>query len=571
MCAFSIFATLWGLVAAADTACETGVQSVGTCMLQKSRATQGVSTVDVEQEFEKENASRLDQAFDATTYWEDQMYIVGQDRTPVYGPNDGQEYDVYWPLDTTPPPGGWLTVIAVRGMNGNVNTFKILCKTLVKTGRLCISVDYQEPDKGAKITDMANDVYAAVNDIIMHASHYNIDTSRIVIIGNSRGGFITKKIMTGNDYDQTKFRAFGLFHGINGEVKTLKYKAPILFISGEDDNTVEYKWTQKLYEQYVEAGYNSSQVQFVSYSNCGHSSRKKAPSFFEKISKWLTQFETSPLPKVGHVDEDSWPQVCKTKCQCSTDIQYEGLNQAECQNKALAAGHQYYQYLYDKQQCSTFAECPEATFPKTDNWEVFWRPWSGTNSTLDSAAEPEPEPETEDEPEPEPEPEEDEEIAAELDAEWQESEEEEGEEIEEEGEETPSTTEYKFCKNECQTQTQDWEKKCGWNKCSECAPCSEAAETTTTIAPEEEPEPEPEPEEDDEIATDLDAEWEESEQEEGEETPSTTEYKFCTTLVPDNSVWTESRCQERCGAADECLSSETACAKYCSEGCRCGI
>merc|ERR1711879_743606 len=122
--------------------------------------------------------------------------------------------------------------------------------------------------------------------------------------------------------------------------------------------------------------------------------------------------------------------------------------------------------------------------------------------------------------------------SVELEKEKRQAEEEEEEDVEEEeeldtesedaaqegGEETPSTTEYRFCKNACSVNTKGWKKKCGWLKCRECAPC------------------------------------------------------VCTTIVPDNSVWTETTCQERCGAAATCnfRGRIEACAKYCSEGCSCG-
>merc|ERR1711972_378573 len=37
----------------------------------------------------------------------------------------------------------------------------------------------------------------------------------------------------------------------------------------------------------------------------------------------------------------------------------------------------------------------------------------------------------------------------------------------------------------------------------------------------------------------------------------TTTSAFCTTLKPNNLVWTQARCQERCGSADTCSSSQS--------------
>jgi len=57
---------------------------------------------------------------------------------------------------------------------------------------------------------------------------------------------------------------------------------------------------------------------------------------------------------------------------------------------------------------------------------------------------------------------------------------------------------------------------------------------------------------------------------EGTTPPSTPSQSKCTTLKPIHKVWTEKRCQERCGDADKCVGSQGQCARMCSAACPCG-
>merc|ERR1712048_345047 len=98
------------------------------------------------------------------------------------------------------------------------------------------------------------------------------------------------------------------------------------------------------------------------------------------------------------------------------------------------------------------------------------------------------------------------------------------------------------CPSWCPTNPQPWSMKCNWRACGECGDCSAppaAAPTPSPLAPNP-PSPSPLP-----------------------RPPAS----LCTTAKPNNAVWTESRCQERCGDANNCKSG--ACARMCT-GCPCG-
>jgi len=128
-------------------------------MLQTAKTSKGLSKhmhlerddeefmgLNLEQDSSVKKATWSYNGFSAGKYWNDMKYIIGEDKNARYGSHAKHKYEAYWP-EVAPPPSGWLTVIFVHGMGGNSGSFRTQCKVIVKTGRACISLDYDESSK----------------------------------------------------------------------------------------------------------------------------------------------------------------------------------------------------------------------------------------------------------------------------------------------------------------------------------------------------------------------------------------------------------------------------------------
>jgi hypothetical protein len=294
---------------------------------------------------------------------------------------------------------------------------------------------------------MKDDTSAAIDFLLEHASTYNIDKDRIILYGQSRGGFISGNLLVNKKYTPSRFAgailAMGV--GVNGDKAQTasKIQVPLLIMTAENDRVVPPSGAKALAAELQKL---DADVTFVLYESAGHNPRQGAGSMYEHISKFLTKFETQSPPTVGSAT-DAWPEMGKKlKCFDSASVEIKGIDRAACQKKADTAGHRYIQYSSSKKICATSATCDSAQRFSND-WQVFWRPQGSTAS----------------------------------------------------------------------------------------APPSPPLEPTpVTTAP-----------------------------------PSMTP-AVCTTLKPTNVVWTQARCQERCGNAEKCGSSQSQCSKFCSEACPCG-
>jgi len=279
-----------------------------------------------------------------------------------------RQLDIYWP-DAPVPEGGWLTVVAVHGMNSNKNTYKLLCQIIAHTGRLCVSIDYRENRKVMK-----DDVSRSVDYLLEHASTYNIDMDRIIIYGHSRGGFLTGNLLTNPKYNPSRFVGAMISMGVGstGDKSNLakRIKVPLLVITAENDEVVTPTGAKSLVAEMQKLG---SDVTFILYESAGHNPRVGAGSMYEHMSKFLTKFETEPPPTVGKVT-DEWPEMGKKlKCFVSESVEIHGMDLADCREKAITVGHRYIQYFSPDQICATSATCDDVIRSAT-GWQVFWRP-----------------------------------------------------------------------------------------------------------------------------------------------------------------------------------------------------
>jgi len=288
-----------------------------------------------------------------------------------------RQLDIYWPKWGTPPAGGWLTVVAVHGMGSSKATFRTLCQVIAMTGRLCVSTDYRDNTKVMK-----DDTSRSVDWLIEHASTYNIDKNRIIIYGQSRGGFITGNLLVNRKYNPSRFAGsiitMGVGVGGDKSQTAKKIAVPLLVITAENDRVVLPSGAKSLVAEMQKLG---SDVTFVLYESAGHNPRQGAGSMYEHMSNFLRKFETEPPPTV-YTDDMLWPQMGqKLKCYVSESVEIHGLDQAECQAKANEHGHRYIQYYAPDKICATAATCDDA-IRFANGWQVFWRPQGPEGSVV---------------------------------------------------------------------------------------------------------------------------------------------------------------------------------------------
>merc|ERR1739848_53147 len=123
-------------------------------------------------------------------------------------------------------------------------------------------------------------------------------------------------------------------------------------------------------------------VTFVIYQNAKHWPMERAGSFYDEIDTFLTSLEDAPAPAVGH-GNDPWPQVAADNSKRFEEGSkgISGLSLLGCQNKAIEAGHRYYQWNADAQVCATTDSC-KSTIRLCLNpnkacdskWQIFWSP-----------------------------------------------------------------------------------------------------------------------------------------------------------------------------------------------------
>jgi len=315
--------------------------------------------------------------------------------------------------------------------------------------------------------------------------------------------------------DSSRFAGAILANGV-GQVaykSASRFQVPLLFITAENDKVVPPEGTEALMSELQS---RDADVTLVKYKAAGHNPRQGAGSMYEHISEFLTKFENAPPPTVGDVS-DEWPEMGKKlKCFDSESVAIMGIDRVACQEMADSVGHRYIQYLSNEQICATSETCDSA-HRFSENWQVFWRPQGLTPSMPRSpspASPPTPPPPLDLIPVPTAPP-------------------------------PPAALCTTLKSNLLWTETRCQERCGNADKCrssqSQCAKlCSGACPCGSS-------EPTPAP---------VDA--------------PTRVAPSCTTLKPENPLWTQTRCQTRCGNADKCRSSQSQCAKLCSGACPCG-
>lgn len=315
---------------------------------------------------------------------------------------------------------------------------------------------------------MADCSSTAVDWLFTVASTYNVDTTRIILYGQSRGGFITGDLLWNVNRDRSRFAGGIIANGINKfHLDYLEEiegpTVPVLLVSSEDDNVVKHGPSDSAYEDLKNKG---TDVEYVLYEKASHNPRKGSGSLYEHVTDFLHKFETELPPKV---DIDVWPQVCAKKCTCfdSGAVEFEVADRMACQERADKAGHRYIQYLESKKLCASSLSCDNADRRAKDDWEIFWRPRSHGSVVLPPPTPPMP-PVLTSEPTTAP-------TKAPTDADVA---------PEPSSEESPAPSpEPRFCKSDCSWRPQEWTTKCTWNKCKECSECLSAPPTPTTSAP----------------------------------------------------------------------------------------
>jgi len=350
--------------AAADVACEAG-GSGHACRAKKDF--NGDHCL-LQRQLSRTTAS-LDEGLDTQGSW---TKSIKEKRDIAYaGTTDKkQQLDIYWP-DAPVPHGGWLPVVSIHGMGSNKNAFRELCQIIARTGRLCVSIDYREDTKVMK-----DDASEALDWVMQHASAYNINKDKIIVYGQSRGGFITMNLLTNNKYDASRIAGAVLANGVGQTAYKYasKVKVPLLVVTAENDNIVPDEWSVAFVNELESI---DADVSFVYYKSAGHNPRKNTGSLYEHVSKFLSKFENESPPTVGSVS-DAWPQIgSQLKCFNSASIEIKNIDHAACQDEAIKAGHRYIQYSSSGKLCATSETCDSA-IKFSSGWQVYWRPQGST-------------------------------------------------------------------------------------------------------------------------------------------------------------------------------------------------
>merc|ERR1719375_1653070 len=97
------------------------------------------------------------------------------------------------------------------------------------------------------------------------ASTYNIDTSRIVLFGASRGGFITGELLWNPAFDTTRVRGGIIGNGVWKKhypyIEEDKHASnQVLFLSTSDDRIVQKKYAEAAKEKLLDRGVDVEHV-----------------------------------------------------------------------------------------------------------------------------------------------------------------------------------------------------------------------------------------------------------------------------------------------------------------------
>jgi len=284
-----------------------------------------------------------------------------------------QQLDIYWPKAPT-PKGGWVTVVSIHGMGGSKNSFRTLCQIIARTGRLCVSIDYRENPKVMK--DDASDAF---NWVVKNANTYNINKDRIVVYGQSRGGFITMNLLMQKQYENLRIAGAIVANGVGASAykSANRVQVPMLVLTAKNDNIVKDEWSVDFVNEMERL---DADMTFVYYKSAGHNPRTGTGSLYEHVSKFLTKFDVESPPTVGSTSDD-WPQIgSKLRCFDSKRVEIKGIDRTACQERAVKAGHRYIQYSSSGKLCATSETCDSA-IKSSSGWQVYWRPQGPTAAT----------------------------------------------------------------------------------------------------------------------------------------------------------------------------------------------
>ena len=127
---------------------------------------------------------------------------------------------------------------------------RVWCSSFARRGYLCAAINYRIGNKSLKFTynELVTNCYRGVEDVRTalaffktHASKWGIDTTRIILAGNSAGGMLAIQTVYSNDPAPTGVAAIVNFWGGIFDTAWLRNaRVPIVSVHGVQDGIVPY-------------------------------------------------------------------------------------------------------------------------------------------------------------------------------------------------------------------------------------------------------------------------------------------------------------------------------------------
>ena len=192
--------------------------------------------------------------------------------------SEHQRFDLYQPKGdsgTRRPLMIWIHGGGFKFGSRRAAGIRLWCKTFAQRGYVCAAIDYRLGKKNFSFnfTDLITSCRAAVRDIReavayfkAGAARWNIDTTRIILAGNSAGGMLALQAVYSNDTEMQKLPPTKAAatpgwdaRALSGEVNTMgiaaivnywggifdtlwlrQARVPIVSVHGDKDNIVPY-------------------------------------------------------------------------------------------------------------------------------------------------------------------------------------------------------------------------------------------------------------------------------------------------------------------------------------------
>lgn len=176
-------------------------------------------------------------------------YTVTKDLTY----NEGKLFDIYQPKGDSSdsrPLIIWMHGGGFKFGSKNAGGIRLWCKTFAQRGYVCAAINYRLGKKNLsfKYDDLVADCNNAVKDVQnavtffkQHAAQWDIDTSKIILAGNSAGGMLALQSAYSPKVGFKGIAAIVNFWGGIFDTSWLRNaRVPIVSVHGERDRTVPY-------------------------------------------------------------------------------------------------------------------------------------------------------------------------------------------------------------------------------------------------------------------------------------------------------------------------------------------